>query len=110
MKNESYNSDVAAERQARLTRRRFLSGVGACIALPAFESLLRSGVCEAAAAGASELATSASGAPMRMAFVYFPNGAIPANWWPKGDEKSFELNRTMQPLENVRNQLQILGG
>src|SRR5204863_9941456 len=45
-----------------------------------------------------------------MAFVYFPNGAIPANWWPNGEGKDFELNRTMQPLQNVKERLQILGG
>jgi hypothetical protein len=110
MTNESFNPDVAVQRHDSLSRRHFLRGLGACVALPAFESLLRSGVCAAAPAAAGQLATSASGAPLRMAFVYFPNGAIPGNWWPKGDENSFELNRTMQPLENVRNQLQILSG
>jgi hypothetical protein len=45
-----------------------------------------------------------------MAFVYFPNGAIQPNWWPKGEGKEFELNRTLQPLEKVKHQLQVLGG
>ncbi|HMJ91126.1 MAG TPA: DUF1552 domain-containing protein, partial [Candidatus Acidoferrum sp.] len=42
--------------------------------------------------------------------VYFPNGAIQPNWWPKGEGKEFELNRTMQPLAPVKHQLQVLGG
>jgi len=63
-----------------------------------------------AAATAGSLATTGTGAPLRAAFVYFPNGAIPAAWWPKGDTTDFELNRTLQPLEPVRQHLQILSG
>ena len=73
-------NNIAAERHFAFNRRHFLRGLGACIALPAFESL---GALKALAAPASKLATTASGAPLRTAFVYFPNGAIPAAWWPK---------------------------
>jgi hypothetical protein len=108
MKNPN-PSERAAQRQAGLSRRHFLRGLGACVALPAFESLL-SGRALAATAPAGKLATAASGAPLRTAFVYFPNGAILKNWWPAGDEKNFELKRTLQPLETVREHLQIVGG
>src|SRR5213596_1968267 len=103
------NQNLAAERLASLTRRRFLRGLGACLALPAFESI---GPLSALAAGsaATKLAATPTGAPLRMAFVYFPNGAIQPNWWPKGEGTDFELSRTMKPLEGVRNRLQILGG
>ena len=38
-----------------------------------------------------------------MAFVYVPNGAIPAAWWPAGDGGTdFELSPTLAPLANVR--------
>jgi hypothetical protein len=102
------------ERQANLSRRRFLRGLGACLALPAFESLmpvrsLAAGA-RALAAGEGAVAAGTSGAPLRVAFVYFPNGALQGNWWPKGEGKDFELNRTMQPLEKVKDQLQILSG
>ena len=41
--NEKLSSrDISAERRLSLSRRRFLHGVGACVALPAFESLLPS--------------------------------------------------------------------
>src|SRR5205814_8956868 len=56
------------------------------------------------------LAKTSTGAPLRMAFVYFPNGAIQPNWWPTGEETDFQLNRTMQPLEKVKDLLQVLGG
>jgi len=104
------NRNIAAERYASLSRRHFLRGLGACLALPSFESLRPFGLLAAEASGSAKLAASPSGAPLRMAFVYFPNGAIQGGWWPTGEEKDFTLNRTMQPLENVKHQLQILGG
>jgi hypothetical protein len=104
------NPDIAAQRFASLNRRHFLRGLGACLALPAFETLGPFGALAADAKVAGRLATSATGAPLRMAFVYFPNGAIPANWWPTGEGKDFELNRTMQPLQNFKERLQVFGG
>jgi hypothetical protein len=56
------------------------------------------------------LAATATGAPLRAAFIYFPNGAIPSAWWPNGEETAFEFNRTLQPLTDLRQHLQILGG
>ncbi len=96
-----------------LTRRHFLRGLGACVALPLFDSLGAGKLPAADAATAATgyaLATTATGAPLRTAFVYFPNGAIPAHWWPTGDGTDFTLNRTLQPLERSRQFIQILGG
>ena len=101
------NHQIAAERHLAFNRRNFLRGLGACIALPAFESL---GALKALAAPTTKLATAASGAPLRAAFLFFPNGAIPAAWWPKGEGKGFEISRTLKPLEPVRQYLQVLGG
>src|SRR5947207_12153606 len=89
--------EIAAQRFASLNRRRFLRGLGASLALPAFQSLRPfSALADEASPSSGKLATSASGAPLRMAFVYFPNGAIQPSWWPKGEGKEFELGRTMQ--------------
>ncbi|HWN96098.1 MAG TPA: DUF1552 domain-containing protein [Methylomirabilota bacterium] len=101
------NRNIAAERFTSLNRRHFLRGLGACLALPAFESVRPFAALGAEAKAASQLA---GGAPTRMAFVYFPNGAIQPNWWPKGEGQEFELARTMEPLARIRHQLQILGG
>jgi hypothetical protein len=95
---------TAQQRRAAFSRRSFLRGLGACIALPALESLMP-------ARSLAALAGSASvGAPVRAAFLYFPNGAIPAVWWPTGGEKDFQLGRTMQPLAPLRDHIQVLGG
>jgi len=107
--NTNTSRDAAAARQLSLSRRRFLRGLGACVALPAFESL-RPVTLLAAPGAAARVGVTASGAPIRSAFLFFPNGAIPSAWWPKGEDKAFEWSPTLQPLEKLRSQLQVLGG
>jgi hypothetical protein len=97
-----------AQRRASFSRRHFLRGLGACVALPAFASFSPGNLF--AASSATKLGATATGAPLRTAFLYFPNGSIPAAWWPKGDEKNFQLSRTLKPLEPCLKNLQILGG
>ena len=103
--NPMLNRNLAAERHASLTRRHFLRGLGACMALPAFESL------SPFKSSAAPAAVAARVAPTRMAFLYVPNGTIPSAWWPEGEGgKDFALSRTLQPLEKVRHELQVISG
>lgn len=90
------------------SRRNFLRGIGACIALPAFEAALAGRAFAAAPALAP--ATTATGAPLRMAFLYFPNGAIPKDWNPTGTGKDFAFGNTLTPLESLRHRVQVLSG
>ena len=60
--------------QIHLPRRTFLRGLGTLLALPHLESLV---------AATSPAAKAAASAPVRMAFVYVPNGADMANWTPE---------------------------
>jgi hypothetical protein len=112
--NRPSRDEAAAERHAsqHFSRRRFLRGAGACLALPAFESLAGPGLRKALAGTAPVPATTASGAPLRTAFVYFPNGAIQPTWWPTAgaNEKDFTLASTMRPLESVKRHIQVLSG
>jgi len=111
MKHQPIPSRAAAvQRQLSLSRRNFLRGVGACIALPMFESALPSMLRAATVPGAAAGATSASGVPLRMAFAYIPNGVHQANWWPTGEGSAFELAQTMQPLAALKNSIQVIGG
>src|SRR5579871_5139353 len=98
-------NQTAKERYIAMNRRNFLRGLGVCLALPTFESLGGFGATASEAATAG-LATTASGAPLRMAFLYVPNGVLQDSWWPKTEGKNFELTTTIAPLEKVRNQLQ----
>src|SRR5271154_416091 len=99
----------AADRQVALSRRTFLRGAGACVALPLFESLGMGKLLAAQGPQAARLAQTASGAPLRTAFVYFPNGAIPAQWWPDHPGTDFNWSRTLRPLQGFQSHLQILG-
>jgi hypothetical protein len=93
---------LAAERHESFSRRRFLRGAGAAIALPGLVSLLPRGAC---AAGRKAVA------PTRMAFVYVPNGAIPAAFWPAGEGGTdFALSPTLAPLAKVQKHLQVISG
>lgn len=100
-----------AENRAAVSRRHFLRGVGTCIALPALGSL-RPGTLLAAESSAAQLATTPTGAPLRTAFVFFPNGSIPSGWWPSepGSGDEFKLSPTLEPLAAVKDYVQVLGG
>jgi hypothetical protein len=102
--------DVAASAPSSFTRRQFLRGAGACIALPTLLSHGAGRLLAADAPAGAKLATTATGAPLRTAFIFFPNGAIPGAWWPKQEGKEFAFSRTLQPLEKCRQHLQVLGG
>lgn len=104
----SKHETIREQRALALSRRSFLRGLGASIAVPAFASAPMRAL--AAQGSPAKLASTATGAPLRTAFVYFPNGAIPVSWWPKGDGGEFELHSTLSPLETSRNHIQILGG
>ncbi len=100
------NNERAAERRLSLSRRRFLRGLGVCLALPAFESFRPLQLLGAPAGVAP-----AKAAPVRMAFLQVPNGIIPGSWWPEGEGGSnFVLPPTLQPFEKVRHEMQIISG
>lgn len=80
-----------------LARRTFLRGLGTAIALPLLDSMIP------AMAG-----TSGATAPMRLGFVYVPNGIIPKDWLPKTEGSGFEFMPTMKPIEPFREKLLVL--
>ncbi len=92
----------------RLNRRNLLRGLGAVVALPALESL-RPALAIAADA-APGLAKTATGAPLRTAFIFFPNGAIPKAWQPHGEGTEFQFNATLEPLADLRSHIQVMRG
>ncbi len=91
-----------------VSRRSFLRGLGVTLALPTFSSLVRPQ--SALAATASTLGTTASGAPLRMAFLYIPNGVNVPEWRAEGVGTEFAFGPTMQGLNDFRNDLQIFTG
>ena len=88
-----------------LGRRTFLRGFGASVALPSFRSL----GAEVKAAAAAQGVT-ATGAPLRMAYLYVPNGVIMDKWRPEGSGSDFSFNESMKSLNGLKNDLQIIKG
>ncbi|HEY1490261.1 MAG TPA: DUF1552 domain-containing protein, partial [Verrucomicrobiae bacterium] len=100
MKKSSHHPH--AGQLANMNRRRFLRGLGACVALPAFASLEPMRLLAAPSVAAK--------APVRTAFLYVPNGIIPSAWWPEETGSSFSLPATLQPLEKLRDKFQLISG
>lgn len=80
------------------SRRRFLRGLGAAISLPALDSAR---ILAAAPQATRALGTTASGAPLRMAYLYVPNGVNLEKW------KSGE---TLAPLAAHREHYSVIQG
>jgi Protein of unknown function (DUF1552) len=86
-----------------LSRRTVLRGVGASLALPLLDAMVPAG---------TALAKTAAAPKMKMAFVYFPHGAImlPGNdqWTPQGEGRQFKLSPILEPLEAFQKQLIVV--
>ncbi len=89
-------------KRENLSRRRLLRGLGTCLALPGLESLRP--------AGASAASAAATKAPVRMAFIYSPNGKNMGKWRPDGLGAGYKLSQTLQPLAGNKGEIQVLSG
>ena len=82
-----------------LSRRTVLRGVGATIALPLLDAMIPA---------QTALAQTAAAPKVRLAFIYFPHGAIMDRWTPKETGTDFKLSPILQPLEPYRKQLIVI--
>jgi hypothetical protein len=84
-----------------LSRRTFLRGVGAAISLPMLDAMTP----------ALSWAQSAKAVtPLRMGFVYVPNGMVMSNWTPATEGRNFAFTPILKPLEKFREQTLVLSG
>lgn len=88
-------------RANRINRRTVLRGIGAGMSLPLLESMQPS-VATAGAATAQ--------APVRSAFVFFPNGVILDPWRPIGEGNDYQFGATMESLAEFHDDLTIFTG
>jgi hypothetical protein len=84
-----------------MSRRTVLRGVGAAIALPWLETFLP----RLAHAGAPSTAW-----PLRLAFVYVPNGVNGPAWRPEAKGDAFAWTPTLEPLAPFRDRVLVLSG
>ena len=83
----------------QIPRRTFLRGVGVTLALPLLDGMIP--------AFAKPPATAS---PLRLSFVYVPNGIIMDKWTPAEEGAVFQLPPTLAPLASFRDRLLVLSG
>ena len=90
-----------ADRFRKLTRRTFLRGAGACVALPWLDAM-------------TPWAHSASSPdgfrPSRLAVLFMPNGVLPSHWTPKSDGEGYALSPSLEPLAPIKDRVLVLTG
>jgi hypothetical protein len=84
-------------RQKTLSRRTVLRGAGVALGLPWLEAMMP-----------SARAAQAIKSPVRMAVLYMANGVNTSQWTPEGEGKDFKLSPTLQPLEDLQDQVLVL--
>ena len=97
----------------QIPRRSFLRGIGASLALPTLEIMAgaKAGAATGAAVGeAGAVATSASGAPLRLACIFQPNGVYPEAWDVKGEGSDFQLSPILAPLKDLKKHITVISG
>lgn len=84
----------------RLSRRTTLRGLGAVMALPMLEAMVPNRVFGAGLAGQ----------PVRLAFLYVPNGKHMPDWMPTSAGTDYELPKTLKPLARLKDDFSLLSG
>ncbi len=87
-----------------LSRRTLLRGLGVSLALPWLEAM------GPVVAWADDKTGAAKKNPVRMAFIYVPNGKNMADWTPAAEGTNYELPHILKPLEEVRHDINVLTG
>src|SRR5262249_28932033 len=89
-----------------LSRRTVLRGVGTAIGLPWLEAMAPIG----AQAGDPGPNSSSAGIPLRMAFLYVPNGVHMRDWTPPEPSARVAMPPTLKTPGPVRDDLLVLSG
>jgi hypothetical protein len=84
-----------------ISRRTVLRGLGTAIALPWLEAMTPRPAAAAPRSGKP---------PLRVAWLYVPNGMHMPDWTPDREGRGFELKSIMKPLAAYRDQLTVLSG
>lgn len=83
-----------------ISRRTALRGLGTAIALPTLEAMLPT----------TALAQTPAKGPVRLAYVFVPNGMSMDLWRPSQSGKLGELPELLRPLKGVQNKVNVLSG
>jgi len=96
-------------RENAFPRRTFLRGLGTLVALPMLDYVSPAARALAATPLAGGIAA-ASAFPIRVAWVYAPNGKIMENWTPAATGRDYVLPKTLEPLADYKNDFAVVTG
>lgn len=100
------NPPIEFKDSGQFSRRTFLRGSTALLALPWLESI----PARSAETGKRTSARPEDEAPLRFACVFFSNGVEPEHWWAKGNGVDMELGQALAPLHRSRGDFSFLRG
>lgn len=83
-----------------ISRRSLLQGLGVSLAVPLLEAM----------GPRSLFAAETPTAPVRMAFMYVPNGVHMETWTPALEGTGYELPWTLEPLAALKSDINVLSG
>ena len=92
--------------KTNLQRRRFLRGAGACIALPALESMGRF----ASAANTATSAAIANAPVKRLVTVGLNLGFHTPSWFPEETGTDYQMSQVLAPMEDLRSEFSLFSG
>jgi hypothetical protein len=80
-----------------ISRRTLLRGLGTVMSLPLLDAMLPVG-----------RAAESARPPLRIAWVYFPNGMVREFWTLQGEGRDFQFNKSNAPLVDVREHITLI--
>jgi hypothetical protein len=86
----------------QLSRRQFIRGIGATMGLPLLDAMMPAKTLAGVAAS--------NGVPVRMAFLFVPNGINMAHWKPEKTGFKYDLPKTLKPLVPFQKDMLVLTG
>lgn len=103
MNSDSKNFSVALDRSRKsshINRRSALRALGVSLALPSLQLMTPTSL-----RASNDLVS-----PVRLAWVFFPNGTNAERWFPKGKGTEWEFSPSLAPLAENRLDLNVLKG
>jgi hypothetical protein len=88
-------------RKVSLPRRTFLRGAGATLALPFLDAMVPA---------LTAMAQTPARPPLRIGWIYFPNGVTVPDWTPAATGADYALTPTLAPLAPYRNDMLVVSG
>lgn len=85
-----------------LSRRTILRGLGTAVALPTLEAMSPSRLLTAA--------STTNKPPLRMAFLYVPNGMHMPDWTPQAEGRKYDMPPTLARISEHRDRINVMSG